>query len=110
MKKDQNLVQVPAKAGKPAHYVTEITLNYRRVRRFAGYTKAEALQFLAELHVAAKEGRLDDFLKPEKPKDTFGEYARAVLDSAEWRAKRSAERNETSFLHLNREFLQTRRH
>jgi integrase len=104
MKKDQNLVQVPAANGKPAHYITEITLNYRRVRRFAGYTKAEALQFLAELHVAAKEGRLDDFLKPEKPKDTFGEYARAVLDSAEWRAKRSAERNETSFLHLSREF------
>jgi integrase len=104
MKKDQNLVQVPAKAGKPAHYVTEITLNYRRVRRFAGYTKEEARRRLAELRIAAKQGKLDDLIKPEKPKDIFGEYARAVLDSAEWKSKRSAKRNETLFKNLNLEF------
>ncbi len=108
MKPEKNLVFVPVRNGKPAHYLTEITLNYRRVRRFAGFTKEEARARLAELRIAAKQGRLGEVVKPERPKDLFGEYARAVLDSAEWKKKRSAERDETSLLHLNREFKDCR--
>nr|HPH45354.1 site-specific integrase [Candidatus Aminicenantes bacterium] len=46
--------------------------------------------------------------KPEQPKDLFGEYARAVLDSAEWKSKRSAGRNEISLQHLNNDFKNSR--
>ncbi len=108
MKPEKNLVFVPGRGGRPAHYLTEITLNYRRVRRFAGYTKEEARRRLAELRIAAKQGKLDDLINPEKPKDIFGEYARAVLDSAEWKSKRSSKRNETLFKNLNREFEKSR--
>lgn len=104
MKPENNLVFVPARKGKSAHYLTEITLNYRRVRRFAGYTKEEARAKLAELRIAAKQGKLEETIRPERPKDLFGDYARAVLDSAEWKSKRSAGRNEISFQHLNAEF------
>jgi integrase len=104
MKNERNLVFVPAEDGKPAHYLTEITLNYCRVRRFAGHTKEEARAYLAELRVAAKKGKLGELVKPKPAGDTFGAYARALLDSAEWKAKRSAERDEASLLHLNREF------
>lgn len=66
-----NLVYVPAskdKKGreKPAHYMTDLTINYRRVRRFAGFTKEEALIYLGELRKAAKEGRLDELIRPAK--------------------------------------------
>jgi len=108
MKAEKNLVFVVAKDGKPAHYLTEITLNYCRVRRFAGYTKEEARQYLAELRIAAKKGKLGELISPKPAGDTFGAYARAVLDSAEWKAKRSAERDEASLLHLNREFKDAR--
>jgi integrase len=108
MKIERNLVFVPAEDGKPAHYLTEITLNYCRVRRFAGYTKEEARAYLAELRIAAKKGKLGELVKPKPAGDTFGAYARAVLDSAEWKAKRSAERDEASLLHLNHEFKDVR--
>ncbi len=104
MKAEKNLVFVPAQNGKPAHYVTAITLKYHLVHRFAGYTKEEARAYLAELRIAAKQGKLEELLKPNKPKDIFGDYARAVLDSAEWKSKRSAGRNEISFQHLKLEF------
>ena len=104
MRNDKNLVFVPAMDGKPAHYVTEITLGYRRVRRFAGYTKKAARIYLAELLLAAKEGRLEELVSPKPAGDTFGEYARALLDSAEWKAKRSQKRDEVSLKRLNRSF------
>jgi len=106
-----NLVYVPAtkdKSGreKPAHWQTEITVNYKRVRRYAGATKEEALIFLGELRKAAKEGKLDELIRPAKalPGTTFGEYARALLDSAEWKQKRSRRRDETSLEALNKVF------
>jgi integrase len=104
MNPERNLIFVPGMDGKPAHYLTEITLNYCRVRRFAGYTKEEARAYLAELRIAAKKGKLGELVKPKPAGDTFGAYARALLDSAEWKVKRSAERDEASLLHLNREF------
>lgn len=45
---------------RPGHSMTDLTINYRRVRRFAGFTKEEALIYLGELCKAAKEGRLDE--------------------------------------------------
>jgi hypothetical protein len=95
---ERNLVFVPATVEKPAHYVTELTLNYRRVRRFAGFTKQEARNFLAKLRIAAKEGKLNELIKPAAtvPGTAFGEYTRGLLDTAEWRQKRSHRRDETS--------------
>ena len=79
-----NLVYVPAtrdrkEREKPAHWQTEITVNYRRVRRYAGTTKEEALIYLGELRKAAKEGRLDE-LHPA-PKITAGDGVRGVCAS-----------------------------
>jgi len=108
MRNERNLVFVPAKDGKPAHYLTEITLGYRRIRRFAGWTKQEARAFLAKMRLAAREGKLEELLNPRPAGDTFGAYARTLLDSAEWKAKRSASRNELSLKHLNRAFKDTR--
>jgi integrase len=108
MKKEKNLVFIPARDGKPAHYVTEITLNWRRVRRFAGWTKEEARTRLAELRIAARAGNLEELVSPEPPGDAFGEYARALLDSAEWKAKRSHRRDEVSLKRLNRSFKNVR--
>jgi len=104
MRNEKNLVFIPAADGKPAHYLTEITLNYRRVRRFAGHTKEEAKTFLAKLRIAAREGKVEDLISPKPASDTFGEYARALLDSAEWKQKRSAARDEASLRALNRTF------
>ena len=108
MKPERNLIFVPGMDGKPAHYLTEITLNYRRVRRFAGYTKEEARAYLAELRIAEKKGKLGEIVNSKPAGDMFGAYARSLLDSAEWKAKRSAERDEASLLHLNREFKDVR--
>jgi integrase len=106
MRNERNLVFVPAGDGKPAHYLTEITLNYRRIRRFAGWTKEEARARLAELRLAARKGELEELLHPKQapPADTFGAYARRLLDSAEWKQKRSAARDESSLRALNRKF------
>jgi len=103
---DKNLKFIKGADGKPGYYVTEITLNYRRVRRFAGHTKEEAKAYLAELRIAAKRGELANFIKPQETsaETTFGEYARRLLDSAEWKQKRSAARDEASLRALNREF------
>lgn len=106
---ERNLVFVPAKDGKAAYWQTEITLNYYRVRRYAGRTKEEARAFLAELRIAAKEKRLDALLRPEKPAgNTFGVYAKTLLDSAEWKAKRSHRRDEASLKRLNHVFKNIR--
>ena len=104
MRNEKNLKFVKGCDGKPGYYLTEITLNYRRVRRFAGYTKEEARAYLAELRVAAKKGKLGDLVKPKLAGDTFGAYARALLESAEWKQKRSAARDETSLRALNQKF------
>ena len=79
-KSHPNLVYVTATRDKkgrerPAHWQTEITVNYRRVRRYAGTTKEEALIYLGELRKAAKEGRLDELIRPPKalPGTAFGE-------------------------------------
>jgi integrase len=108
MRNEKNLVFIPAADGKPAHYLTEVTLNYRRVRRFAGYTKEAAKSYLAELRIAAREGRLEELVSPKPASDTFGEYARALLDSAEWKAKRSHKRDEASLRYLNHAFKNVR--
>jgi len=106
-----NLVYVAATRDKKgreklARWQTEITVNYKRVRRYAGATKEEALIYLGELRKAAKEGKLDELIRPAKtlPGTAFGEYARALLDSAEWKQKRSAARDESSLRALNRKF------
>ena len=69
-----------------------------------GRNKEEAKTYLAKLRIAAKEGKLEELISPKPARDTFGEYARVLLDSAEWKAKRSASRNEISLKHLNRAF------
>lgn len=109
LRSEKNLRFIPsANSGRPGYYVTDITINYHRIRRFAGYTKAEAKDYLAKLRLAARDGRLEEFIKPkaqEPPRaDIFGAYARSLLDSAEWKAKRSASRNEISLKNLNRSF------
>ena len=104
-KDDKNLKFVKGENGSRGYYVTEITLNYQRIRRFAGYTKEEAKVFLSKLRVAHKEGRLDKVINPQLAKmDTFGIYADQLLNSAEWKAKRSHKRNKISLNHLNRVF------
>jgi len=102
--KERNLWFMKGANGKPGYYVTEITLKYPRVRRFAGYTKPEAKTYLAKFRLAAKEGKLEELIRPRPAGDTFGEYARALLDSAEWKAKRSHKRDEVSLKRLNRSF------
>jgi integrase len=106
MKDDKNLKFIKGRYGKPGYYVTDITLNYRRVRRFAGYNKEQAKTYLAKLRLASGEGKLNDIIKPQRPTASisFGEYGRRLLDSAEWKQKRSAARDETSFRALNRKF------
>ncbi len=106
LKTDKNLKFIKGRDGKPSYYVTEITLNYRRIRRFAGYTKEEAKTYLAKLRLAAREGKLEELIRPAKmlPGTAFGEYARALLESAEWKQKRSHRRDETSLEALNKVF------
>ena len=105
MRGEKNLKFVQAKSGERSYYLTDITLNYRRIRRFAGWTKAEARDYLAKLRLAAKEGKLEEIIRPKRrAENTFGEYARNLLNSAEWKAKRSASRNEISLNNLNRVF------
>jgi integrase/recombinase XerD len=108
MKDEKNLTFIKGRNGKPAHYLTDITLNWTRVRRFAGYTKEQARMYLGKLRIAANEGKLQEIIKPKKAGDTFGEYGRALLNSAEWKAKRSHERDENSFTKLKRNFRDVR--
>lgn len=108
MSDKNNLKLIKGHDGKPGYYLTEITLNYRRVRRFAGYTKEQAKDYLANLRIAAKVGKLEELIKPKSAGDTFGAYAKALLDSAEWKAKRSASRNELSLKNLNQDFKDVR--
>jgi len=98
-KKDKNLRFIKKRNGLSCWY-TDITLNYQRIRRFAGYTKAEALNYLADLRRAARDGKLDEFLGRAKKETRFADYGRNLLDSKEWKEKRSAERNEYSFQNL----------
>jgi len=107
-KEDECLRFIKGTDSKPGYYVTDITLNYKRIRRYAGRTKEEAKNYLAQLRIKAKEGKLEEFLNPNSTGDTFGEYAKALLSSAEWKAKRSASRNEISMNHLNRAFKNVR--
>ena len=97
---EKNLKFIKGTDSKPGYYVTEITLNYKRIRRYAGRTKEEAKNYLAKLRIASKEGKLEELINPRTAGDVFGEYAKALLDSAEWKAKRSAPRNEISLKHL----------
>jgi len=106
--KENNLKLVKSKDGKPGYYQTDITLNYKRIRRYAGRTKEEARAYLSKLILAAKDGKLEEMLNPKKTCDAFGEYAKGLLESAEWKAKRSSKRNEISLRHLNRTFKDVR--
>jgi integrase len=106
-KREKNLKYIDGQDGKPGYYVTEITLNYRRVRRFAGHTKEEAKAYLSKLILAARSGELEELISPKPAADTFGEYARTLLDSAEWKQKRSYRRDETSLDALNKKFKNT---
>jgi integrase len=102
MIKEKNLKFVKGPNGGPGYYATEITLRGRRIRRFAGYTKDQARQFIARLRLEGPE----TVLAPPPAADgrTFGEYARALLDSAEWQGLRSARRNESLLNALNATF------
>lgn len=102
--KENNLRFIKGKNGNPSYYKTDITLNYKRIRHYAGRTKEEANAYLAKLIIAAKDGKLEEILNPQKNSDTFGEYAKGLLESAEWKAKRSSGRNEISLKHLNKVF------
>lgn len=108
IKEERNLKFIKGQNGKPGYYVTEITLNYRRIRRYAGRTKEAAKEYLAKLRLAAMDGKLEELINPKPSTDTFGEYVRTLLDSAEWKAKRSASRNELSFKNLNKAFKDVR--
>lgn len=99
---EKNLKFIEAKAGRPGHYVTEITFFGRRIRRFAGHTKDQARQFIARLRLEGPESVLAP--PPEADGRTFGEYARTLLDSAEWQDLRSAKRNESLLNALNAAF------
>jgi len=97
-KKEKNLRFI--RRNGQGFWLTDITLNYQRIRRFAGYTKADALNYLADLRRAARDGRLEEFLGRGRKETSFSEYGRNLLDSKEWKEKRSAERNEYSFQNL----------
>jgi len=103
-KKEMNLKFIKSKDGKPGYYITDITLNYKRIRRYAGSNKEGARNYIAKLRIANKEGKLEELINPKSARDTFGDYARGLLDSAEWKEKRSALRNERSLKNLNRLF------
>ncbi len=102
--RERNVKYIPGKNGSPAYYVTDFSCHGRRVRRFAGYTKEEARAYLATLRIAAREGKLEELVAPKPAGDIFGEYARTLLDSAEWKQKRSHRRDETSLDALNKTF------
>jgi len=104
LKEERNIKFIKGTDSKPGYYMTDITLNYRRIRRYAGHSKEEARTYLAELRIAAKEGKLEELINPKPARDAFSEYARMLLDSAEWKTKRSASRNEISLKHLNHAF------
>jgi len=103
-KKEMNLKFIKGKDGKPGYYITDITLNHSRIRRYAGSNKEAARDYIAKLRIAKKEGELEELLNPKSARDTFGDYARGLLDSAEWKEKRSSIRNERSLKNLNRLF------
>lgn len=102
--KENNLKFIKGENGNPSFYKTDIQLNYRRIRRYAGRTKTEAKAYLARLVLAAKDGTLEEMMNPKPKTDTFGEYAKGLLNSAEWRAKRSHKKNESLLKNLNRTF------
>ncbi len=106
--KENNLKYIKGNNGKPTYYQTDITLNYKRIRRYAGRTKEESKTYLAKLILAAKDGKLEEMLNPKKSCDTFGEYAKGLLESAEWKAKRSASKNESLLRNLNTTFKNVR--
>ena len=95
-KKEMNLKFIKGENGRPGYYITDITLNYKRIRRYAGRNKEAARNYIAKLRIAAQEGKLEELINPEKTCDTFGEYAKGLLESAEWKEKRSSKRNEAS--------------
>jgi integrase len=104
-KTKNNLKYIKGGPGEESYYMTDITLNYTRIRRRAGRTKAEAKEYLAKLRLAAKDGTIDQLLGKEKKKgDTFGEYAESLLESPDWKQKRSHERDRRLLKNLNRTF------
>jgi len=107
-KKEMNLKFIKGENGRPGYYITDITLNYKRIRRYAGRNKEAARNYIAKLRIAAQEGKLEELINPEKTCDTFGEYAKGLLESAEWKEKRSSKRNEASLRYLNRTFKNVR--
>jgi integrase len=100
-KREKNLAFVPAQGNMPAHFVTEITIRGRRIRRLAGYTKAQAQKFLNDLRGEAYEGRLEEFLDP-KPEgsDSFERYTSGIIESETWKQKRSYVRDQYTFARL----------
>lgn len=104
-KRERNLAFVPAEGNKPAHFLTDVTIRGRRVRRFAGYTKPQAQKFLRDLHSAAYEGKLGELLDP-KPEgaDSFEGYTTAIIESETWKQKRSWKRDGNSFDQLKKYF------
>ena len=80
---------------------TEITFRGRRIRRFAGFTKAQAQATLAKLRAASFDGHLEDMLDPKREDSrTFEGYAQALVDSPAWKQKRSCGRDLSSLENL----------
>jgi len=105
MKDRRNLKWYPAKDGRPAHYKTDISFRdggkYRRYRIEAGFALGQAEDFLRRMIVAEREGNLDEFLgRKKKTVNSFGEYARYLLDTPNWKKKRSWQRDEYSLKNL----------
>ena len=84
---------------------TEITFQGRRIRRFAGFTKAQAQATLAKLRAALFDGHPEDMLDPKREDArTFEGYAKAIIDSTAWKQKRSYARDLSSLENLKAYF------
>jgi len=84
---------------------TDIAFKGRRIRRFAGYTKGQALASLAKLRTASFEGQLEDLLDPKRADTrTIDGYIQALIDSPAWKQKRSHARDVCSFERLKEYF------
>lgn len=86
-------------------WYTDIAFRGRRIRRFAGYTKGQALATLAKLRTASFEDRLEDLLDPKREEGrTLEGYVQTLIDSPAWKQKRSHDRDVVSFNRLKEFF------
>ena len=84
--KGKNLKYIKSKDGEPSYYKTDVTINYKRYRHFAGYTKEEAKAYLKQLIVSLKRKKLNEKFYPKdknmkKKVDKTKEILEKILDS-----------------------------